>query len=278
MGFSALADMSRRIPDGGRSAPRLYNVSGVGLHHNAGVDAWGEASNPRREVSANYWIANNGAIIPNIDEDRRAFTSGAAGYPAGANADHRNITFEISNSPEGVRNGTWAISAEAWWAVVSLIADIYQRYGLGPVLRGPDQGVGVHQDWVPTSCPGPYIMGHLGSLISEAEALRTGISPEPTPVIIQEDDMNTYLEATSNSTPIKEKDGVERSRIWAGERQIGGMTFASVWERSADGSARRLFKGEWEAIVAAYAAAGRKVPVAKVGGNVVEQIVYGKRA
>lgn len=277
MTFSELADMRRRIPDQGRSNPRQHAVTGVGLHHNAGVDSWGEASNPRREVSANYWIANNGAIIPNIDEDRRAFTSGAAGYPAGAEADHRNITFEISNSPEGVRNGTWAISAEAWAAVVSLIADIYQRYGLGAVQRGPSRGVGVHQDWVPTSCPGPFIMSHLGSIIAEAEALRTGVSPEPTPIIIQEDIMNTYLEATSNSTPIKESDGVERSRIWAGERQIGGMTFSSVWERSADGSARRLFKGEWEAIVAAYAAADRKVPVAKVGGNVVEQIVYGKR-
>lgn len=278
MGFSPLADMSRRIPDLGRSAPRQSAVTGVGLHHNAGVDSYGEATNPNREVGANYWIANDGTIIPHVDETRRAFTSGAAGYPAGAAADHRNITFEISNSPEGVRNGTWAISAEAWAAVVSLIADIYTRYELGPVERGPSRGVGVHQDWVPTSCPGPYIMGHLGSIISEAEAIRTGVSPEPTPIVIQEDIMNTYLEAVSSSTPIKEKDGVERSRIWAGERQIGGMTFASVWERSADGSTRRLFKGEWEAIVAAYAAADRKVPVAKVGGNVVEQIVYGKRA
>lgn len=279
MGFSPLADMSRRIPDLGRSAPRQSAVTGVALHQNAGINAWGEASNPRREVSANYWIANDGTIIPNIDETRRAFTSGAAGYPAGGAADHRNITFEISNSPEGVRSGTWAISAEAWAAVVYLIADIYTRYGLGAVTRGPSRGVGVHQDWVPTSCPGPYIMGHLGQIISEAEAIRSGGSPTPPqPIILEDDDMNTYLEATSSSTPIKEADGVERSRIWAGERQIGGMTFASVWERSPDGSIRRLFKGEWEAIVAAHAAADRKVPVAKVGGNVVEQIVFGKRA
>lgn len=181
MAFSPLADMSRRIPDQGRSNPRNYAVSGFGIHHNAGVNSWAEASNPNRQVSANYWIANNGAIIPNIDEERRAWTSGASGYPAGAQADHRNITVEVSNSPEGVRNGTWAISDAAFNSLVALIAEVYRRRGLGPVLRGASRGIGVHQDWVPTACPGPYIMQHLGTIIARAEALRTGQGPEPEP-------------------------------------------------------------------------------------------------
>lgn len=261
--------MGYRIPDLGRSAPRQSAVTGVGLHHNAGVNSYSEATNPNREVSANYWIANDGTIIPHVDESRRAFTSGMAGYPAGANADHRNITFEISNSPEGVRSGSWAISPAAWSSVTALIADIYTRYNLGPVTRGASRGVGVHQDWVPTACPGPYIMGNLGQLIAEAEAIRTG----STPIIPEEDeDMNTYFEASSNSSPVKGGDN-DTSRIWAGDgRVIGGATYSGVWERSQDGSIRRLFKGEWEGIKAAYAAAGRKLPVAKVHGNVIEQI------
>lgn len=192
MGFSPLADMSRRIPDLGRSSPRLASVSGVGNHHNAGVNSFTEATNPRREVSANYWITNEGVILPHIDETRRAWTSGNAAYPAGAAADHRNITIEVSNSPEGVRNGTWAISAAALKALIMLIGDIYKRHGLGKVTRGAGRGVGVHQDWVPTSCPGPYIMANLGTIITEAEKYRVSggaptvkppapVKPKPSP-------------------------------------------------------------------------------------------------
>ena len=276
MTFSPLADMNRRIPDGGRSVPRQSAVTGFGIHHNSGVDAYGEATNPAREVSANYWIANDGTIIPNIDESRRAFTSGAPGYPAGALADHRNVTVEVSNSPEGVRSGTWAISEAAMASLVALIADVWIRYDLGLVERSATRGLGVHQDWVPTSCPGPYIMANLGEIIAAANRIVTG---EASPIQTQEeeDDMNIYLEATDSSTPIKDPDGVMRSRIWDGERKIGGMTFANVWERSADGTARRLFKAEWEGIVEAYGLVGRTVPLVKMNGNSIEQVMYGKR-
>lgn len=276
MTFSPLADMNRRIPDGGRSVPRQSAVTGFGIHHNSGVDAYGEATNPAREVSANYWIANDGTIIPNIDESRRAFTSGAPGYPAGALADHRNVTVEVSNSPEGVRSKTWAISDAAMASLVALIADVWIRYDLGLVERSATRGLGVHQDWVPTSCPGPYIMANLGEIIAAANRIVTG---EASPIQTQEeeDDMNIYLEATDSSTPIKDPDGVTRSRIWAGERQIGGMTFANVWERSSDGTVRRLYKAEWAAIVEAYKLAGRTVPIVKMNGNSIEQVMYGKR-
>jgi hypothetical protein len=171
MGFSPLANMSRRIPDVGRSAARNANVTGFTIHHNAGVDAYGQATAAGREVSANYWITNDGQILPNVDESRRAFTSGAAGYPAGAAADHRNITVEVSNSPEGVRSGSWAISDAALDALVRLIADVWKRYNLGPVTRGASRGLGVHRDWVPTACPGPYIMGKLDEIVARANKL-----------------------------------------------------------------------------------------------------------
>lgn len=181
MGFSPLANMNRRIPDGGRSTPRMYPISGFTIHHNAGVNAYGEASNPAREVSANYWITNEGDILPNIDENRRAWTTGHINYPAGADSDHRNITVEVSNSPEGVRTGSWAISDAAMKALISLIADVFKRHNLGTVKRGTRGGVAVHQDFVPTACPGPYIMGNLRMIVAEAEKIRSGSKPAPTP-------------------------------------------------------------------------------------------------
>lgn len=181
MGFSPLADASRRIADRGRYNIRNSRIRGFTIHHNAGVDSYAEAWNPNREASANYWILNDGTILGNVDENHRAWTSGAAGYPEGAASDHRNITVEVSNSPEGVRNGTWAVSDAAMESLSALIGDVFKRHNLGPVRRATYDGVAVHQDFVPTLCPGPYIMGHLGSIISAAEAARTGVTPQPKP-------------------------------------------------------------------------------------------------
>lgn len=194
MGFSPLANMSRRIPHGNRQSRRNSHIRGFTIHHQSGVNAHGEASNPRREVSANYWITNEGAILPNIDESMRAWTTGAPGYPGGAASDHRNITVEVSNSPAGIRNGTYAISNAAMNSLIRLIADVHKRHKLGSVRRGTGSGVAVHRDFVPTACPGPYIMGRLGSIISEAERVRRGKAPTPapTPIPQKEDDDGMY--------------------------------------------------------------------------------------
>lgn len=184
MGFSPLADMGRRIPDTGRSSPRLSPVSGFTIHHNAGVDAYGQATAAGREVGAQYWITNDGAILPHVDESQRAFTSGMPGYPAGAEADHRNITVEVSNDG----GPGWSISTAARDALARLIGDVFRRYELGPVHRGAVGGVAVHRDFVPTECPGPYVMQHLGEIIAEAEQYRTGGAPIP-PIHGMENDM-----------------------------------------------------------------------------------------
>lgn len=170
MTFSPLADMSKRVPDVGRSSPRMYAISGVGVHYQFDKNAHTEATNPAREVSANYWIDDDGTIRPNIDENRRAWTSGDPNYPAGAQADHRNITVEVSC----VGGRTDRISDAALDALARLIGDVYRRYGLGPVKRGASKGVGVHRDWVATACPGNYMMNRLPSIIAKAEQYRVG--------------------------------------------------------------------------------------------------------
>lgn len=166
MGFSPLADMSQRIPDIGRSSPRNGPVLGFTIHHQDGVDAHGEATRPGREVSANYWIKNDGTILPNIDENRRAWTTGAAGYPAGAASDFRNITVEVSNS--GLPNGH--ISDAAWSSLIRLIADCALRHGF-PIVRGTSSGIAVHRDFVPTECPGAHIMNNLSVIIAQAKQI-----------------------------------------------------------------------------------------------------------
>lgn len=132
----------------------------------------GEATNPRRVVSANYWIGNDGTIYPHIPENYRAWTTGATGYPAGAESDHRNITTEISNTRKGHRDKTWEISDRALAADINLTGEISARRGMGEVKRGLRRGVAVHRDFVPTNCPGPYYMKHLNNIIKHAELVR----------------------------------------------------------------------------------------------------------
>lgn len=180
MTFSPL--INRTIPHLNRYNPRQSSISGFTIHHNAGVNSIGEASNPNREVSANYWILDDGTLIGNIPEEFRAWTSGVTGYPEGAKSDHRNITVEVSNTTAGVRDKTWAISDAALNTLVRLIADVFKRYRLGTIKRATYGGVAVHRDFVPTECPGPYIMSKLADIISNANRLNSGGStPAPAP-------------------------------------------------------------------------------------------------
>lgn len=157
------------IAHNGRYNPRNQKIQGVILHHNAGINSWGEQKNPAREVSANYWIASDGRIISGVPEEFRAWTTGGPN-PSGAQADHRSITFEISNSSVG---GNWPISSASRSSTVKLIGDIFHRYGLGQVTRDK---VRVHSDFQATACPGPYVMSELGKIIAEAEAYRKSLS------------------------------------------------------------------------------------------------------
>lgn len=91
-----------------------------------------------------------------------------------------------------------------------------------------------------------------------------------TPVIPdtpEEENMNIYFTASNDSSS---------GRIVAGTIKIGGVTRSNVWERSPDGSTRRLFDLEWKAIDQAYAAMGRKITTVPASGNTIEQMVFGR--
>lgn len=185
MGFSPLANMARRIPDMGRKSPRYASVTGVVVHYNAGINSYGEATNPSREVSANYWITNDGQILPNVDEEYRAWTSGAKGYPNGALADCHSITVEVSNEPGWQSSSPMGkISDAAYRALANLIGDVFRRRSLGTVRRTTSPtavGVREHNDFVPTSCPGPWLEARMPDLIKQAEKARTGGTPTAPP-------------------------------------------------------------------------------------------------
>lgn len=253
MGFSPLADMSRRIPDVGRSQPRQSNVAGVLVHHNAGVNAYDQATAAGREVSANYWITNEGVLLPNIDEERRAFTSGHISFPEGAKADHRFITVEVSNDG----GPGWSISAAAKSALEGLIGDVHARYGLGQVHRGYYTGVAVHRDFVSTECPGGYILDHLPEIIFNAELYRTGGA---TPVI-DKDKPVAYITKNTNSRKKNQTVGKESVYLQFKEGESAITTVPGDYELTSEirlkGEPGDILRAEahryiWDAASASY--------------------------
>ena len=91
-----------------------------------------------------------------------------------------------------------------------LIGDVFKRHNLGPVHRGTSSGVAVHQDFVSTACPGPYIMSNLGGIIAAAEAYRTGGgAPAPTPPA-WEDTLKAFSSKASRKTPQSLKGNVDK--------------------------------------------------------------------
>lgn len=119
--------------------------------------------------------------------------------------------------------------------------------------------------------------GLQGFLIPNNNPAAASAPLTPTPVE-EEDIMAVYLRATGNSSPLDAKNPGS-SRIWAGDnREISGSVYSGVWERSEDGSVRRLFPGELKAIQDAYAAAGRKFPIADISGNELEKMYLIERA
>lgn len=166
MTMSSLATESIQSPN--RYWGRAYNVTRVTIHHMAGcLSAWqcGQIFlNPSRQASSNYGIGNDGEIACYVDEEDAAWTSSSY------DNDNRAITIEVSDSPEGVATGSWAISDAAWDSMIALCADICDRYGIEPTYTGDTSGSFTeHMMFAPTGCPGPYIHDRMDEIVRQVK-------------------------------------------------------------------------------------------------------------
>lgn len=147
-------------------------------------------------------------------------------------------------------------------------------------LSSPGSGYG--QQWFPSiDAVERTFNAKFRFWTEDINTLRVAEPAQTKPVEMPEEEgdiMAIYLRPTGNSSPLDAKNP-GTSRIWAGDnRKIGGATYSGTWERSDDGSVRRLFPDEWAAIQRAYAAAGRKVPLSEISANELEKMYLVKRA
>lgn len=151
MGYSALTNVAIMSPN--HSGSRYNSISKITIHHMAGnlsIETCGNVFlNPNRQASSNYGIGSDGRIACYVDEENHPWTS------ANWENDDRAITIEVANSESG---GDWPISQAAYASLISLCADICNRYGIYPYYDGtPSATLTEHCMFVATNCPGPTI-------------------------------------------------------------------------------------------------------------------------
>lgn len=118
------------------------------IHYTAMRDsaaAQARLCDPAAEVSAHWLIGRDGAVVPLVAEDRRAWHAGAGGWGGREDVNSRSIGIELDNP------GDRPFAAAQMAAVEQLLAGILARW------RIPARGVIAHSDMAPArkTDPGP---------------------------------------------------------------------------------------------------------------------------
>ena len=173
---SSLINSSRISPN--RNSPRNQPITKITPHHMAGVMSIEEfenlVANPRREMSANYAIGNDGRITLTCPEGDRSWCSASPWN------DHRAVTIEVSNSAYGDASG-WPIGDKAYNSLIKLCADICRRNNIPKlVFTGDTSGsLTFHYMYASTACPGPWMKAHAQDLCNKVNALLGQSQKEP---------------------------------------------------------------------------------------------------
>lgn len=181
MTYSPLTSVAIMSPN--HSGSRLNPISKITIHHMAGnlsIETCGNVFlNPNKQASSNYGIGSDGRIACYVEEEDHPWTS------ANWENDDRAITIEVANSESG---GDWPISQAAYASLISLCADICNRYGIYPYYDGtPSATLTEHCMFVATNCPGPTIhamqVNHVIEIDIRAAMAGGAVTPQPTPAV-----------------------------------------------------------------------------------------------
>lgn len=181
MTYSPLTSVAIMSPN--HSGSRLNPISKITIHHMAGnlsIETCGNVFlNPNKQASSNYGIGSDGRIACYVEEEDHPWTS------ANWENDDRAITIEVANSESG---GDWPISQAAYASLISLCADICNRYGIYPYYDGtPSATLTEHCMFVATNCPGPTIhsmqVNHVIEIDIRAAMAGGAVAPQPTPAV-----------------------------------------------------------------------------------------------
>lgn len=123
-----------------------------------------------RECSANYVVGKDGSIGLSVEEKDRSWCSSSSSN------DHRAITIEVASDTAH----PYAVTDEAYNALIKLVADICERNGIKKLLWKADksligqvdqQNMTVHRWFANKACPGEYLYSRHSDIAAKVNAL-----------------------------------------------------------------------------------------------------------
>lgn len=123
-----------------------------------------------RECFANYVVGKDGSIGLSVEEKDRSWCSSSSSN------DHRAITIEVASDTAH----PYAVTDEAYNALIKLVADICKRNGIKKLLWKADksligqvnkQNMTVHRWFANKSCPGEYLYSRHSDIAAKVNAL-----------------------------------------------------------------------------------------------------------
>lgn len=161
-----------------KTSPRNHAIDTVTIHcivgqwtAKQGCDYFATTD---RQCSANYVVGKDGSIGLSVDEADRSWCSSSR------DNDNRAITIEVASDTEH----PYAVTAEAYAALIDLLVDICQRNGIKQLLWKADknligqvdqQNMTVHRWFANKACPGEYLYERHGAIAEEVNK-RLGVS------------------------------------------------------------------------------------------------------
>ena len=180
MSNSPLVSYTKISPN--RTSPRNHVIDTITIHCVVGqcsVETLGNIFAPSsRQASSNYGIGYDGKIGMYCPEEDRSWCSSN-----GAN-DHRAVTIEVASDT----THPYAVTAEAYNALIDLVTDICKRNNIKQLLWKADksligqvdkQNMTVHRWFAAKACPGDYLYNLHGDIANKVNA-RLNPAPAPT--------------------------------------------------------------------------------------------------
>ena len=166
-----------------RTSPRNHAIDTITIHcivgqwtAKQGCDYFAPSS---RKCSANYVVGKDGSIGLCVEEKDRSWCSSSNSN------DHRAVTIEVASDT----THPYAVTKEAYDALIRLVADICKRNGIKKLLWKGDkslvgqvdkQNMTVHRWFANKACPGEYLYSRHGEIAAEVNKLITPVAKPTT--------------------------------------------------------------------------------------------------
>ena len=173
MGYTNSSLATVRVLSPNHSGQRKHEIDTITIHCVVGqltAKRIGEVfQSESKKASSNYGIGCDGSIGLYVEERNRSWCSSSASN------DHRAITIEVASD----MSEPYAITDEAYKALIDLVADICKRNGIKELKWKADkslvgqvdkQNMTVHRWFANKSCPGAYLYERHSQIAKDVNA------------------------------------------------------------------------------------------------------------